>query len=260
MPILSVCLCVLCGCAGHTPPRRNAVQSDERQFAQPKDGDWIAIFDTSLGEIRAVLYPDAAPMAVENFTGMARTGYYSDTPIWRVEYGFAVQGGDATGSGSGGATIWSNNPYPIEPDPNLRHYAGALCTAPVAGASPGKNGANSQFYFVCALPNSVDRTLQDQMEENGYSESQISAYVQAGGLPYLDNTDTVFGQIYQGMDVVDKMACVKTQQDEAGHDTHRPYEDTAITIEGVTVTTYPGPTSEELTATATPLPEQTSAP
>src|SRR5699024_6083566 len=92
-------LCLaLCACAGKNDkpaPERAAVESGERQFAAPAEGDLIAIFDTSLGEVRAVLYPDAAPMAVENFAGLARTGYYDGTVIWRSEYGFAVQGGDA---------------------------------------------------------------------------------------------------------------------------------------------------------------------
>lgn len=47
-----------------------------------------------------MLYPDAAPMAVYNFVGLARSGYYDNTTIWRSEYGFAVQGGDATGTGT----------------------------------------------------------------------------------------------------------------------------------------------------------------
>ena len=97
---------LLCGCSGaetsHKAPQRAAVESGERQFAQPSDGDFIAIFSTSLGEVRAVLYPDAAPMAVQNFVGLARSGYYDNTVIWRAQYGFAVQGGDAGGMGSGG--------------------------------------------------------------------------------------------------------------------------------------------------------------
>ena len=79
---------LLCGCSGaetsHKAPQRAAVESGERQFAQPSDGDFIAIFSTSLGEVRAVLYPDAAPMAVQNFVGLARSGYYDNTVIWRA--------------------------------------------------------------------------------------------------------------------------------------------------------------------------------
>ncbi|WP_302200846.1 peptidylprolyl isomerase [uncultured Gemmiger sp.] len=246
--VLALLLALLCGCGGSkkAAPTRGEVTSEERQFAAPADGDLIAIFTTNLGEVRAVLYPDAAPMAVYNFVGLARTGYYNNTVIWRSQYGFAVQGGDATGTGTGGSTIWSNNPYPLEADANLKHYAGALCAAFASGGDV--TGGNSQFYFVTALPDSVDQTQQEQLAQNGYSESQIAAYAAAGGLPYLDNTDTVFGQVYQGMDVVDAMACVDTQQDEEGNDTWRPTEENTITIESVTISTYPGPTAEELAA------------
>lgn len=245
---LALLLALLCGCGGSqkAAPNRAEVTSEERQFQTPSDGDLIAIFTTSLGEVRAVLYPDAAPMAVYNFVGLARTGYYNGTVIWRSEYGFAVQGGDATGTGTGGSTIWSNNPYPLEADANLKHYAGALCAAFATGGDV--TGGNSQFYFVTALPDSVSQTQQESMAQNGYSESQIAAYAAAGGLPYLDNTDTVFGQVYQGMDVVDAMACVETKEDEEGNDTHRPTEEDTITIESITISTYPGPTAEELAA------------
>ena len=103
-------------------------------------------------------------------------------------------------------------------------------------------GGNSQFYFVTALPDSVSTgDQQAELTANGYTDAQVAAYAAMGGLPYLDNTDTVFGQVYQGMDVVDAMACVDTVKDEDGNDTFRPTEETAITINSVTITTYPGP-------------------
>ena len=242
LPALALALLCACGKADtKTLPTRPAdLISTERQFTAPSDGDTIAIFDTSLGEVRAVLYPDAAPMAVYNFVGLARSGYYDNTIIWRSEYGFTVQGGDATGTGTGGSTIWSNNPYPLEADANLKHYAGALCAAFAAGGDV--TGGNSQFYFVTALPDSVSTgDQQAELTANGYTDAQVAAYAAVGGLPYLDNTDTVFGQVYQGMDVVDAMACVDTVKDEDSNDTFRPTEETSITINSVTITTYPGP-------------------
>ena len=236
----ALALALLCACSRaetKTPPTREAVTSTERQFTTPAVGDTIAVFDTSLGEVRAVLYPDTAPMAVYNFVGLARSGYYDNTSIWRSEYGFAVQGGDATGTGTGGSTIWSNNPYPLEASADLKHYAGALCAAFAAGGDV--QGGNSQFYFVTALPDSVSSEEQQaELAQNGYTDSQVAAYAAAGGLPYLDNTDTVFGQVYQGMDIVDAMACVDTVKDEDGNDTYHPTEEAAITIYHVNITTY----------------------
>ena len=97
---------------------------------------------------------------------------------------------------------------------------------------------------MTALPGSVDKAMQDELAANGYTESQIAAYAAAGGLPYLDNTDTVFGQVYAGMEVVDAMACVQTDAAEDGSDTFRPAEEAAITINSVTVTAWPGPQAD----------------
>ena len=240
-------LLALCACSsGKSTPKRPAVTSSERQFTTPAEGDTIAIFTTRQGEIRAVLYPDAAPRAVYNFVGLARIGYYDGTVFWRAQYGFAVQGGDATGTGTGGSTIWSNNAYPAEVDPGLKHYAGALCAAFATGGE--RTGGNSQFYFVQALPDSVDEAQQQALAQNGYTQEQIDAYAAAGGLPYLDNTDTVFGQVYEGMNVVDKLAGVKTIDSEDGADTCRPFDSGDVTIEHITIAAYPGPTTEELAA------------
>lgn len=245
--VFAVLMLALCACgSGKSTPKRPAVTSSERQFTAPAEGDTIAIFTTSQGEIRAVLYPDTAPMAVYNFAGLARIGYYDDTVFWRTQYGFAVQGGDATGTGTGGSTIWSNNAYPAEVDPTLKHYAGALCAAFATGGE--RTGGNSQFYFVQALPDSVDEAQQQALAQNGYTQEQIDAYAAAGGLPYLDNTDTVFGQVYEGMNVVDKLAGVKTIDSEDGADTCRPFDSSDVTIEHITIATYPGPTTEELAA------------
>lgn len=227
-------LLTACG-GGNKPPQRAAVQSGERQFTAPAEGDTIAVITTSLGEVRAVLYPDAAPMAVENFAGLARTGAYDGTPFWRCEYGFAVQGGDGSGTGSGGGTVYNNGPFPLEADGTLCHYAGALCAAFSA------QGGTGQFYFVTALPDSVDAAMQDELRQNGYTDAQIAAYAAAGGAPYLDNTDTVFGQVYEGMDIVDQIACAETVKNEDGTDTFRPTEADTVTVESILITAYPGP-------------------
>ena len=237
----ALALALLCACskgAAKTPPTRPAdFTSTERQFNTPADGDTIAIFDTSLGEVRAVLYPDAAPMAVYNFVGLARSGYYDNTTIWRSEYGYAEQRGAAPGTGTGGSTNCSHHPNPPNARAQHKHYAGALCAAVAVGGVV--SGGICLFFFVTALPDSVSSSdRQAELTANGYTDAQIAAYAAVGGLPYLDNTDTVFGQVYQGMDVVDAMACVDTVKDDDGNDTYRPTEEAAITINHVTITTY----------------------
>lgn len=237
--LLAVLLCALAlvACGGDEGGRpkkkevkRDEIESTQLQFLMPAQGDTIAIFDTSLGEIRAVLYPQYAPMAVENFIGLANEGYYNGVTFHRVVYGFVAQSGDATGSGTGGASIWGNNPYPLELTDQLRHYPGALCAA---RSQESELSSLSQFYFVQALPGKLDKDLLAQLEASGAGEDTVSAYTQAGGLPYLDYTDTVFGQVYQGLDIIDTIALADT--DEAD----RPLED--ILVNSVTIATYSAP-------------------
>ena len=90
----------------------------------------------------------------------------------------------------------------------------------------------SVFYIMSTLPggDSITQELTDQMNSAGYRAEVVLAYQTVGGAPYLDYTDTVFGQVYEGMDVVDAIA--RTGVDEA----QRPTE--PITINSVTITKY----------------------
>lgn len=234
MLAFSISACLLAGCndSSNDRPRKKAVKRETAetssfQLAQPQEGDPIAIFDTSEGEIRAVLYPQYAPMAVENFTSLCEQGYYNGTVFHRSVYGFVVQGGDASGTGKKGATIWNNNPFPPEYSPHLHHFSGALCAA---RSSEEEISTNSQFYFVQSLPGPLEEGLKTQLEAAGTDASVVADYDAVGGLPYLDYTDTVFGQVYQGLSVVDEIGRADT--DEAD----RPLED--ITVNSITISTY----------------------
>ncbi len=203
--------------------KRPAVESSERQFTAPAEGDAIAIFDTTAGEIRAVLYPDKAPQACANFEGLAQQGFYNGTRFSRVVSGFCAEAGlSADGASS---TIWSGSGFAPETTDALHHYSGALC-APVDA-----NGmCSSVFYFMQTLPEAPADDLLSQMTTDGYRQEVIDAYKAAGGAPYLDYTDTVFGQVYSGMDAVD--AAAQAEADENG----KPVTD--ITINSVTISTY----------------------
>lgn len=221
------------GCGGEADgqPKKKAVkrpeiETDYPQLAGPREGDPIAVFDTSLGEIRVVLFPQQAPMAVKNFTGLCEKGYYNNTSFHRAVYGFVVQGGDASGTGHKGSTIW-DAPYPPEFSQTLRHFSGALCAA----TSPKDPlSTASQFYFVQSLPKKMDDELRQRMTEAGTDPAVLDLYDEVGGLGYLDYTDTVFGQIYQGMDVVDEIARLETDEND------RPLEE--VLVNSVTVSTF----------------------
>ena len=204
---------------------RPAVESAELQFAHPAAGDTIAVFDTSAGVFKAVLFPDEAPQAVQNFTTLAGQGYYNGLTVTRVENEFVVEAGQ--GADGRGTTIWNGSRFPAETTDKLHHYSGALCAAADASGE-----CASVFYVMETLPggSSVTQELTDQMNAAGWRVEVVSAYQTAGGAPYLDYTDTVFGQVYEGMDVVDTIAQAAVDENQ------RPTED--ITINSVTIETY----------------------
>ena len=224
---------LLTGCAfggkggtGAAKISRPAVESAELQFAHPAAGDTIAVFDTSAGVFKAVLFPAEAPQAYDNFTGLVQQGYYNGLTVSRVESGFVVEAGQ--GTDGKGTTIWKNGArYPVEVTDKLHHYSGALCMGTDASGE-----CASVFYVVQTLPgsDSVTQELVDQMNAAGYRAEVVSAYQAAGGAPFLDYTDTVFGQVYEGMDVIDTIA----QTDVDGN--QKPTTD--ITINSVTIETY----------------------
>ena len=232
MALLLALLLLLTGCSlggrgGSTVQKieRPAVESQEVQFTHPAAGDTVAVFDTSAGTFRAVLFPDKAPQACENFIGLVQAGYYNGLTVSRVESGFVVEAGQ--GADGKGSTIWNGNRYPIEVSDSLHHYSGALCMGTDASGD-----CASIFYVVQTLPGdqSVTQELVDQMNSAGYRAEVVSAYQTAGGAPFLDYTDTVFGQVYEGMETVDTIG--QTSVDEK----QKPTED--ITINSVTIETY----------------------
>lgn len=177
-----------------------------------------AVLKTNQGEIKIQLFPEQAPMTVENFIRLAQKGYYDGTIFHRVISDFMIQGGDPEGNGTGGESIWGH-PFEDELSRELFNIRGALS---MANSGPNTNG--SQF-FVVQNKNMPKRYIK-QMEPAGYPKEIIHAYKQ-GGTPWLDGRHTVFGQVITGMDVVDKIA--KSKKDKMD----KPLED--ITIESIQV-------------------------
>ncbi len=190
------------------------------QLDKPQIGEQIAVMHTNHGDISLRLFPDGAPKAVENFVTHAKNGYYDGLIFHRVIQDFMIQGGDPTGTGCGGESIWGHA-FKDEFSPALHNLRGALS---MANAGPGTNG--SQFFIVQA--SSVHPGLLAQMQQlrDYFPEEAENAYRENGGTPHLDYHHTVFGQVFDGMDVVDAIAAVKTGAQD------RPVEDVVIqTIE-----------------------------
>ncbi len=173
------------------------------QLKNPASGDTVAVFNTNMGEIKVKLFPKEAPKTVENFVKHAKDGYYNGLIFHRVIKDFMIQGGDPTGTGMGGESIWGRS-FEDEFDPALHNLRGALS---MANAGPNTNG--SQFFIVQA--NTVPSNMLDQMRDmpEAFPESTVEAYESMGGTPWLDFRHTVFGQVIEGMEVVDAIANVK---------------------------------------------------
>lgn len=207
-------------------PVRTAVQSNEPQFAPPAEGAPTATIETSKGTIKVLLFPQEAPLAVENFAGLAQSGVYNETEFHRVEKDFVIQGGDPTGTGKGGESIWGA-PFKSEFSDRMHHYSGALCMA-MGDDAPDTN--LSQFYFVVSPQNNLPEEAILKLQQAGLRPDVVETYRQAGGEPYLDNKATVFGQVYEGMDVVDEIAGVAVDENA------RPKK--PVKIISITIGTY----------------------
>ena len=187
------------------------------QLDKPVAGDTVAIMQTNRGTIKIKLFADKAPNTVDNFTTLAKQGYYEGIIFHRVIKDFMIQGGDPTGSGRGGESKWGR-PFPDEFDISLHNLNGALS---MANAGPNTNG--SQFFIVQAK--SVDPALLEQMEEIGermFPAQTIEDYKKVGGTPWLDFKHSVFGQVYEGMDVVDAIADTRVDMLD------KPFDDVVI--------------------------------
>lgn len=221
------------------------------QEGLPEIGEEIAIVTTSLGEIKLRFYPDEAPLAVENFKELAKSDYYDGIIFHRVIDDFMIQGGDPTGTGTGGASYFGSS-FEDEISPNLHFFKGALA---MANSGPNTNG--SQFFIVqnpvvneLALDAIREKRDDASAEEpftiliNGESypigdifpETVLEYYQNNGGHVELEyvfgGAYTIFGQAFDGLDIVDKISGVVTD------DKDKPLED--IVIFDINITEFNG--------------------
>ncbi len=182
------------------------VESNELQFIKPQKGDTVATIKTDLGDIKVVLYPQYAPLAVENFVSLSQNGYYNGVKFHRVIEDFIIQSGDPTGTGTGGNSIWEL-PFSDEFSDKLHHYSGALSMA-----NSGEDTNRSQFFIVTSSPKNIKDEVVTLMQQAGWREDIINTYKQAGGSPDLDYRYTVFGQVYEGLEIAFKINGEKTDE------------------------------------------------
>ena len=212
----------------------------ENQLALPEKGEQIAIFHVkNYGIIKCRLFPQVAPKAVQNFIGLAQKGKYNNVPFHRVIEDFMIQ------SGGNSDSIYGSG-FNVELNQSLHHYNGALCAARTNSQTSGQS---SQFYIVSSENgkkadfDKISQTVNQQYKQKGskitleYTDVVKNTYKQVGGYPGLDMQYTVFGQTFEGQDVVKKIAsCPKSSEMSATGEKSAP--DPEVILEKVEIVNY----------------------
>ena len=192
-------------------------------FTAPEQGDTIIEMNIrNYGTVKFRLFPEYAEKGCENFIDLAKKGYYDGLTFHRVISDFMIQGGDPTGTGSGGESVWGGQ-FDGGTYFNLIHVPGALAYA----NSQGTSTDGSQFYIVTG-----QECSSDFLSNYSLTDAAKEAYTTYGGAPWLDGNYTVFGQVIDGLDVIFKVQNVTTD------DSSKPIED--VIVESMTVEEYDG--------------------
>ena len=173
---------------------------------QAQEKETLVLIKTSLGDITVKLYNDT-PLHRDNFIKLINEGWYNNSPFHRVINNFMIQGGhNQDGRVDPGYTI------PAEFRANHIHKKGALAAARQGDqVNPKKASSGCQFYIVQGQV-LTDAHIQMYQQRMGltFTQEQIEAYTTVGGTPHLDGEYTVFGEVVEGLDIIDKIAQVKT--------------------------------------------------
>lgn len=185
--------------------------------------------ETPYGNMIIELYDDT-PQHKQNFIELVRKGYFNDLLFHRVIDGFMIQGGDPQSKNAPPeARLGSGGPgyqIPAEMDAGHKHIKGALAAARQGDAvNPERKSSGSQFYIVQGGDvKENDLKMFSNRNNLSYNEEEIKEYLEKGGTPFLDGQYTVFGKVIKGLNVIDKIAGVKTGQGD------RPLENVTMTV------------------------------
>ena len=191
------------------------------------DGGQKVLIETDYGNMTVLLY-DETPQHRDNFIKLVEEGFYDDLLFHRVIKNFMIQGGDPDSrDAAAGQMLGQGGPgYTIPAEIGQMHYKGALSAARLADqVNPEKESSGSQFFIVQGT--AVQDAQLDQWEQQSgveYTPEQRKIYREIGGYPYLDGQYTVFGEVVDGLDVIDKIANVQVGQAD------RPVEDIRMKI------------------------------
>jgi len=205
---LSLSLLMLISSAGCGRKQIQLMDFPILNYTPPQQNEEIVVMKIKdYGEVKFKLFPDLLPEACENFTTLANQGYYDDLIFHRVIQNFVIQGGDPKGNGTGGESCWGGY-FDGGVSKQLIHVSGALAYAN-QGGMPSTDG--SQFYIVTGQP--VTTAELDELTETQklyFSAEARNDYTQFGGVPSLDGSYTVFGQVIDGLDIIFQISQTET--------------------------------------------------
>lgn len=197
---------------------------------QAQDNNTLIKIETSMGNIVVRLY-DETPLHRDNMKKLAGEGFYKDLIFHRVIKDFMIQGGDPQSRNAAkGQQLGNGGPgYTIraEFNPSLIHKKGAVAAARLGdNMNPEKRSSGSQFYIVQGRKFSKDELLlmEQRKMHKPFTEEEIMIYTTLGGTPHLDGGYTVFGEVVEGLDVVDRISTVSTDSYD------RPVDDIVFNI------------------------------
>lgn len=187
----------------------------------------ICTIETEFGIMKVRLF-DSTPKHRDNFIKLVKEGYYNDLLFHRVINGFMIQGGDPESrNASPDQPLGTGGPgYTIPAEIAAPHFKGMLAAARLGdAANPARESSGSQFFIVQGEMQ-TDETLDQmqQMKNFTYNPAQREKYKKVGGAPMLDAEYTVFGEVVSGLEVIDKIANVQTNE------MNRPLQDVKMKI------------------------------
>ncbi len=228
------------------------------QLLAPQEGDDIAIFETSLGTVTAVLYTDEVPAVVQNFKDLVEDGFYDNQVIYQV---VPTVGAEMFGSSTeDGNSPTSNTEKPIKAEysDSLWPFSGSLCAlcSEMGQLWNKKYYFDSRSFFIADMP--IDEETANQMKINYFPAMMTNAFEELGGVPGISQYHTVFGKVIDGMEVVNAIneqpmtaidmdiEGVSAEEYEQGYTLDAP-----VTIEKVTLGTFHAEDYDELDNTLT---------
>ncbi len=221
--LVTTLLCSIGLFAQKAKPKTITAAKETSKVEAAKSDETIVEITTDFGVMTARLY-NSTPLHRDNFIKLVKQGFYDSLLFHRVINGFMIQGGDPTSKRAdsiaqlGAGEIPGTPTIPAEFRSNLIHKKGVLAAA--RDGNPEKKSSNCQFYIV------QGKKTDSAQLTNGvaYTKDQKEIYQRIGGTPFLDQNYTVFGEVFIGMDVIDKIAATKV------YDTDRPVKNVRMKI------------------------------